>query len=327
MLDHKAGVCLLTAVLLAYGIAGTATADTGARPMGMGGAFVAVSDDAYSTYWNPAGLASAPQGLHLTYSGRLNRRNELGFNDFFGLAFSYDLYGDVFGIGFGVMRDRTEIQLNGMEGREKDRHFYGSMAYRRNFDMPLLRSLSLGGTVKALRKEWSEAVTGGASSEDDSTFSYDLGMIWDLGGGFSLGLMGRNINEPDYDFRNIFDEKVEEWANLVAGAAWRSPEGLLLPEDSLILSLDVYDVLDESRGDVNGDLRLGAEWVTGLGAAGAGGGLVLRGGGYHVNNSDLNSWTCGVGFRKDGWSVDYTLMEGDATDNRLAHIIGLGYTF
>jgi hypothetical protein len=29
----------------------------GARSEGMGGAFTAVADDAYATYWNPAGLA------------------------------------------------------------------------------------------------------------------------------------------------------------------------------------------------------------------------------------------------------------------------------
>ncbi|MBD3271531.1 MAG: PorV/PorQ family protein [Elusimicrobia bacterium] len=30
---------------------------TGARPMGMGGAFTAVSDDGYASYWNPSGFA------------------------------------------------------------------------------------------------------------------------------------------------------------------------------------------------------------------------------------------------------------------------------
>ena len=30
---------------------------TGARALGMGGAFVGVADDASATYWNPAGLA------------------------------------------------------------------------------------------------------------------------------------------------------------------------------------------------------------------------------------------------------------------------------
>lgn len=35
--------------------------DIGARGIGMGGAYTAVSDDAYSLYWNPAGLARIPR--------------------------------------------------------------------------------------------------------------------------------------------------------------------------------------------------------------------------------------------------------------------------
>ena len=34
------------------------TLGVGARPLGMGGSFVAISDDATATYWNPAGLGS-----------------------------------------------------------------------------------------------------------------------------------------------------------------------------------------------------------------------------------------------------------------------------
>jgi hypothetical protein len=32
----------------------------GARPVGMGGAYTAVADDANALFWNPAGLALAP---------------------------------------------------------------------------------------------------------------------------------------------------------------------------------------------------------------------------------------------------------------------------
>ena len=32
----------------------------GTRALGMGGAFVAVADDATATYWNPAGVATGP---------------------------------------------------------------------------------------------------------------------------------------------------------------------------------------------------------------------------------------------------------------------------
>src|SRR5215470_18250942 len=40
--------------------------DVGARAQGMAGAFVAVSDDATATWWNPAGLATALSFVDLT---------------------------------------------------------------------------------------------------------------------------------------------------------------------------------------------------------------------------------------------------------------------
>lgn len=56
------GPAILLAVTGAASLAGSSTAQAqgfnlvGARPRGMGGAFVAVADDASATWWNPAGL-------------------------------------------------------------------------------------------------------------------------------------------------------------------------------------------------------------------------------------------------------------------------------
>ena len=54
---------LLGVVVLGGLMPAAATAQTfetvGTRAAGMGGAFVAVADDASAVYWNPAGLASA----------------------------------------------------------------------------------------------------------------------------------------------------------------------------------------------------------------------------------------------------------------------------
>ena len=51
----------LAALLLLPGTAGAQTFDAvGTRAAGMGGAFVAVADDASAVYWNPAALASGP---------------------------------------------------------------------------------------------------------------------------------------------------------------------------------------------------------------------------------------------------------------------------
>lgn len=55
------GACALAALLLAFSsslVGAQPRAQVGERAQGMGGAFVAVADDASAIYWNPAGLAT-----------------------------------------------------------------------------------------------------------------------------------------------------------------------------------------------------------------------------------------------------------------------------
>jgi hypothetical protein len=65
--------CLLIFLLAVFSFQ-SAYAFFGARPMGMGGAFTAVADDANAPYWNPAGVALNPE-VSLTGSTLLNNRN------------------------------------------------------------------------------------------------------------------------------------------------------------------------------------------------------------------------------------------------------------
>ena len=52
--------------------------ETGARAMGMGGAFVAVADDVTALHWNPAGLATLDRIARLRHADeRLRRGRDL----------------------------------------------------------------------------------------------------------------------------------------------------------------------------------------------------------------------------------------------------------
>jgi hypothetical protein len=64
---------LITGLIVTLAV-NSAFAFFGARPMGMGGAFTAVADDANAPYWNPAGLALNPE-VAVTGSTLLNNRN------------------------------------------------------------------------------------------------------------------------------------------------------------------------------------------------------------------------------------------------------------
>ncbi|MFA4906159.1 MAG: hypothetical protein WC645_06615 [Candidatus Margulisiibacteriota bacterium] len=71
---------ILIAGFLILAFSSQSFANFGARPLGMGGAFVAIADDANAAWWNPAGLARNP-GVDVTGTTVLTNRNaRLGDN-------------------------------------------------------------------------------------------------------------------------------------------------------------------------------------------------------------------------------------------------------
>ncbi|MBI4778715.1 hypothetical protein HY792_07350, partial [Candidatus Desantisbacteria bacterium] len=70
----------LALILMVFGCNGTTEACLGARPLSMGGAFVAVADDIHSCYWNPAGMGNL-QGTELTYMQTLNNKAAINYQN------------------------------------------------------------------------------------------------------------------------------------------------------------------------------------------------------------------------------------------------------
>ena len=57
----------------------------GARPLAMGGSFVAVADDVTATYWNPAGIAQLERsGFSAMYADRFSSGLRYQFVNFVG---------------------------------------------------------------------------------------------------------------------------------------------------------------------------------------------------------------------------------------------------
>ena len=75
-------ICLAVASGLCWVGAGQAVefAVVGARAAGMGGAGVAVTSDAYATYWNPAGLAMT-KTVDIRVGFSIQGVDRLGVND------------------------------------------------------------------------------------------------------------------------------------------------------------------------------------------------------------------------------------------------------
>lgn len=156
-----AGV-LLVSVLAAPGFGGNAphsqagtTGGTflkigvGARPIGMGGAFVAVANDASSLYWNPAGLMNF-SGTQLAV---MHNKWVEGVNYEF-LGFAYADSGETgfaFGLNYLWMGDIPVTTFNDKLGSSGDTFTARDLALVFGYSHRVADGVFVGGTAKSIR--------------------------------------------------------------------------------------------------------------------------------------------------------------------------------
>jgi hypothetical protein len=156
----------------------------GARPMGMGGAFVALADDANAVLWNPAGLTN-PDRPQLT--GMYVRQMGLVPSGFMGVALPL---WERMSIGAGA------VYSGDASLRELTALISGARKIRQD--------LSVGLTAKARMATYGDNADGawdpgGGNRQVEGSalgFGLDLGLLWCLTDRTSLGLMWRDIIAP-----------------------------------------------------------------------------------------------------------------------------------
>jgi hypothetical protein len=213
-------VCLTAALLAAA--ARPAAAQTfenaGVRAQGMAGAFVAVSDDASATWWNPAGLASGAYLSSILERGQVTEPRdpqpqvpgrETVMGDF-AVAFP--------SLGLSVYRLRIH-QIDGpastadVGDNRQDPAIGGSSVrsvavnqYGVTVGQSIGRHLVLGTTLKILHAGQALATTAGGEPLDDAD-NLDVSRHWgadlDVGamatlGRLKVGMALKNLTEPDF---------------------------------------------------------------------------------------------------------------------------------
>lgn len=260
---------LLSIVLCAFAVR-PASAQTfeslGTRAQGMGGAFVAVADDASAVYWNPAGLgtgAAADIQLEGGHQGTV----------FAGLAIP--------SFGLSYWRSAT-VLVSG--GRQEEG--WGEVRLQRletnNFGMTLLQTVVngvlVGTTVRLVRGE--VGATGARTSVD-----IDAGMMASIGS-FRVGLTGRNLRQPEFQGDRSEPVSLQRQVRMGVALVPRSrPAGLHGPF-TVAVDLDVTKVDSHrpSTGSATNDpgraerverrhLAMGGEYWWASGRVGARGGL------------------------------------------------------
>ncbi len=191
------GIAFLLAPQLSWGQAKVGTAgaqflDVGisARAIGMGDAFLAISDDASAVYYNPAGLTQITQRevmfTHISYVADINY-------DFAALAYPTTKFGGVWGVGFYMLdagdMDVTTYEYNYGTGQTfLAKNYALSLSYARN----LTDRFSVGMTFKLIDEL--------LDTERAIGWAADMGTLYDTGfKGFKIAMGVRNFG-PDLNF-------------------------------------------------------------------------------------------------------------------------------
>jgi hypothetical protein len=193
----------------------------GTRALGMGGAFVAVADDASVTWWNPAGLPNSLilDGIAEGGAGRLTKSDDRPISDQTGseltaggVAFAFPVVGVSY---FRTRQSRLEPSTaGGRSGRQNEgTPRVGRSLLLHQFGLSLAHSLGdavvLGATVRVMRGELSTLNPAGGPSDEvfDALGDIDgpTGVEADLDLGVlvrlsrvRVGLATRNLTTPSF---------------------------------------------------------------------------------------------------------------------------------
>lgn len=333
------GVPVCAALVVFCGLAPYAGADkyaaeflkvgAGARALGMGGAFVALADDASATYWNPAGLVSLVdtevEAMHAEQFG------DIVNYDFVTAGFpSSSLDERKSAIGVAVIRlavddipytknlEWEDFGLDGVDGTsdvgegngewdpgERILLDEGKIVWKNNADMALLLSYAtqlneqvrIGGTFKLVRQELMDNSSLGAG--------VDLGIIYSINKSASLGAVLSDATTTQLVWDTGHHEFVAPTLRL--GGQYTREIG---PLDGVATGCVDFEIGFEKRrlasqlwaGPFTADVKAGVEyWVKRT--------VALRTG------LDAGRFTAGAGARFSRFGFDYAFLSHKDLDN------------
>lgn len=207
-------LCAAVLVLLSGVASGNfVEVETGARAMGMGGAFVAVADDVTSLHWNPAGLARL-EGFHF-FGMRTSVYGVEGLAEDSAMA----AYGSgCMGFGAGWMRTGAEDLYN----EDTMLLGYGS-------GTPI-EGLDAGIALKRFSADapgYDYYNDPAFDKDGDSGYAVDLGLLY-RSGAWTAGATARNLGEPQLQLIDTTESPDPVYSELRLGGSYLFREVMLL---------------------------------------------------------------------------------------------------
>jgi len=227
------------------------TFGAGARAAGMGGAFVALAEDATASYWNPAGLAFLDKRIEIMAQHTLltldRSYNFLSLaravNKKTALALSW--------IRFGVEDIPKYDENNNYLGTFSDSENALTLSYSRR----LTYKIGVGANLKYIFHN--------LESHSASGWGIDLGIRWKASPKFSYGLMAENIGEIPLEWDTGHKDVIP--FNFRTGLAYQFNHQLIFALDydkrtnlHLGIELPIKELFTLRLGSDNGSLTIGA---------------------------------------------------------------------
>ena len=297
---------------------------TSARVTGMGMAYTAVADDAYSVYYNPAGLATLDRPEFASSYSRLLTGLSDGSNlqNSF-LAYEHPLDG---GRNGTVGTALNYFTLDSLYRETSLFASYGRQATREDNPNPVFLGITgkyltrtLGGTSAASN---SITPTGQVTSTPDpvlqstskTNFDADLGALWRVRPNWNLGLQIQHLLQPNIAFSPSQSDPLGR--NIKLGAAYRTPFSTL--------STDL-DFMSAPDGSIDKDLNVGIEkWLPTL----LYGSFAVRGG-LGFGSRDYRSLSLGLSYKIHRMQFDYgfAIPVGGLTQTSGSQRVGITWRF
>jgi len=277
---------VLSAVVLADGIGAFSAFKNGigARALAMGGAFVAVADDATAVCWNPAGLA------------QLGDTRLAGMStDLYGLGITHQYVGAVtsfanLGIGLGWERASIDGQIVDGSGGLGASFTWTEQAIVGSLATNVMDIAMAGANVKYYLAD-------SGLGDSASGFGFDLGLLVSLGDMFVIG-----VNAMDLAGSSV------EWdggATDIVSGVYKAGLAIKLAEDMLVMAADV-----DFDGTALGDTHVGVEFNV-IDE------LALRGGVVLTDEFQDYYFTVGAGINVAGLYVDAAYVLEETLGNTL----------
>lgn len=272
-------------------------AGVGARPLGMGGAFTSIADNADAPYWNPAGLSQIQSHEVTSMQARLSADT-----DYYYLSYAAKFLNGAIGISWiqmslgNISQTTTTDAFN--EVITTGVFSYFSNAYLLSYGFEVSKNISLGITGKYLTSDMGQIA--GAQSQGYSITPGILLRITQYTLPIAIGFkLDELFNEQKWGTSTI--ERSPPKARI--GVSTKDPA--FLPKGTKV-ALDVSQTL---KNGFQPEAALGLEWESD--------GLSLRGG---LMDSQL---TAGAGFESGMARLDYAYVEDSALSKSNVHRISL----